>query len=143
MLVESLCAHILRIDNQRERSDLLARLKASRDRAANQQFPDSLSLMRNTTGESPHAKTWHWIARQLLFVGLVECIYFDLRGAQAVVAKNVVRLLRVDQYANDSHALLALLDCKALKIFVQCWYSADKALAIMLIWIEGLLLNHA
>src|SRR5450631_4816679 len=67
----------------------------------------------------------------------------SLSGTQTVVAQYGSRGVGVNEYPHDGDALLALLNCKALKVLVKLSNTRGEGLAVMAVWVEQLFFKHA
>ena len=92
VLVESLGNIVLRVHKQRVRGDLLPRLQAAIDGAAQQKLAEPRASLIGSTRKPSHPKAGHRVSRQLLAFDFSKTLPVDLRGTERVVAQDALRL---------------------------------------------------
>lgn len=72
----------------------------------------------------------------------VELHSVNLSRTQTVVAQYDAGRIGIDQNPNDCNPFFALLNRKALEVFIKLTHARGERLAIMSAWIEKLLFKH-
>ena len=142
-LVEAPRGVVLGIHDERVRSELLANLQATIDRAAQKQLAQAAALLIASACQSAHANARNGIAWQSLSVRVRQTLDADFGGAERVVPKDLRGRRAVDQHVGRADALLAVLLGESLEVLVQRRDAAIETLSIVHRRVERLVLKHA
>lgn len=119
------------INQQGIRPHLCTGFQATVNRKAYQQRAYARALVRQAACQTPHAKAWHGVARQLFLLSIREKGGVNLSGAECIETQNLAGLGIIHHHKDRAEALGALLRRILAEIVIQRRFTTTEAEAVM------------